>query len=96
MPGNALIRELAEELGILVTVPCLRPVAFAESSEAASSSAIVILLYTASDWSGDPAPLEAGAEIGWFTPAEIALLDRPPLDVALCGVMFGKAGFAPR
>ena len=90
-PGNALIRELAEELGIGVEARNLHPVAFAEDGPGAPSRGIVILLYTLATWTGDPVAQEAGAQTGWFTAPEIARLARPPLDVALCRLLFGSA-----
>ena len=90
-PGNALVRELAEELGIAVEPQHLHPAAFAETGATAPEGAIVILLYTLTAWSGDPAAQEAGADAEWFTAEEIGLLSRPPLDVALCQLVFGGA-----
>lgn len=83
IPRNALVREIAEELGIELEQASLIPAAFAEDSK------IVILLYTATGWSGEPCALDAGAQIGWFEPAEIEALPRPPLDIALCAQLFG-------
>lgn len=87
-PASALVRELGEELGIAVEAAEVRPLIFAEDCDSQSSGRIVILLYTVAAWRGEPGPIEEGSTIGWFTPEEIAALDRPPLDIALCAQVF--------
>lgn len=90
-PANALIREIQEELGISLDGASLSPAGFAEAEPAEGKSQIVILLYTAGPWNRvqgeQPQSLEGGG-VGWFTPAEIAQLDKPPLDVALACRIF--------
>ncbi len=88
-PGNALLRELAEELGIVGRADRLRPSAFAEMAALHAHPATVILLYTLQGWEGEPRALERGAEIDWFLPAQIAALERPPLDIMLSVSLFG-------
>lgn len=87
-PVNALIRELVEELGVTVGAAALRPKAFAQSKVSPDRTSVVILLYTLSEWLGEPRALEHGATIAWWTPTEISSLPRPPLDVALCRSLF--------
>ncbi len=93
-PGNALIRELREELGITAKVADLRPAVFAETLADGAGEGIVILLYTLSEWEGMPQALEDGARIAWLLPEEINVLARPPLDISLCAAMFptGNSG----
>jgi len=79
---NALIREISEEVGVVVSTDSLALVATAQSLASADIPAIVISLYTCSEWVGEPAALEGG-EVGWFTPAQIRKLPRPPLDIEL-------------
>ena len=81
-PAIALVREIAEELDIVLEPGSLEPLTFAESRAADGSPAIVILLYKAGRWHGEPRPLEGG-ELGWFSPAEARALAKPPLDVTL-------------
>jgi 8-oxo-dGTP diphosphatase len=50
---------------------------------------IVILLYTIDVWTGQSRALEGG-RIGMFTPKEIELLDKPPLDQQLSARLFEK------
>lgn len=82
MPIESLLRELREELGIACDPAACKPVCFAETAPAQGGSAIVILLYTVTDWEGVPASLEGGA-IGWFIADEVLALPKPPLDVTL-------------
>ena len=89
IPSEALVRELHEELGIVVEAKDCFPAGFAEEARNSSARPIVILLYTVADWLGSPQALE-GDEIGWFTPEEIAGLKKPPLDQQLAGQLFGQ------
>ncbi len=90
-PAQALVRELAEELGIYVAPGAACPAAFAQDEASGGQAAIVILLYSIAHWQGEPRALEPGAALGWFTPAELLALDRPPLDIALCARLFPDA-----
>jgi 8-oxo-dGTP diphosphatase len=81
-PALALIREVSEELGIELAHASLEPVTFAESQAESDSPAIVILLYKAGRWQGEPRAL-AGGEFGWFDAEEARTLAKPPLDVIL-------------
>ena len=87
IPVKALLRELREELGIEVLESACTPVGFAEDRDPVARSSIVILLYKIDAWQGDPQALEGG-RVGWFTPEEIALLDKPPLDQELAARLF--------
>ena len=87
MPADALVREAKEELGIVLDPAELNAVCFAQEPLDYSQAPIVILLYTASRWSGTPAALEGGA-VAWFAPEDIAGLDKPPLDVTLSRRLF--------
>ncbi len=89
-PRDALIRELHEELGIAIKPEDCAPAGFAQDDGPPHESSIVILLYTIAKWHGLPAALEGG-EVGWFTPHQIAELDKPPLDVMLARQLFKKA-----
>ncbi len=89
MPEQALRRELLEELGITLDNATCRPVGFAEDHGDPSRSGIVILLYTIDRWVGSPRSLEGGA-LGWFSPAQIGELAKPPLDQQLAARLFAK------
>lgn len=89
MPAKALVRELHEELGIVVREEGCTPVAFAETAAEGDRPAIVILLYIVRAWEGTPRSLEGG-RIDWFTPAGIDRLDKPPLDRELARHLFAS------
>lgn len=80
----ALVRELCEELDIVVADRDLVPLGFASGLTAGDSEArpLVILLYTCTSWSGEPRCVE-GADMGWFDPAMTDSLEMPPLDYPL-------------
>jgi 8-oxo-dGTP diphosphatase len=82
IPALALVREIDEELGIELDPSALEPVAFAESRAETGFPAIVILLYRAGRWRGEPRALEGG-ELGWFDRGQAWALPKPPLDVML-------------
>jgi len=87
MPADALVRELAEELGIRCKAEDCTPAKFAETGATEARRPIVILLYTIAQWEGEPRALEGGA-VEWFTPANALALPKPPLDVELAKALF--------
>ncbi|WP_298333278.1 (deoxy)nucleoside triphosphate pyrophosphohydrolase [uncultured Erythrobacter sp.] len=89
LPAESLVRELHEELGIVVDPAHCTPVGFAEEKRSPGARPIVILLYTIANWMGSPEALE-GEEVGWFSMQEIAELRKPPLDEHLASRLFGQ------
>ena len=87
MPIEALQRELAEELGIICRAEACEPAGFAESRGETETSRLVLLLYTIETWDGEPRALEGGS-VGWFSPAEVLALPKPPLDIVLAARLF--------
>jgi len=83
-PEAALIRELAEELGIDVEAACLAPAAFA--SEALGDRHLLLLLYVCRKWRGVPRALDAAA-LRWARPLEMHALAMPPADRPLIGLL---------
>jgi 8-oxo-dGTP diphosphatase len=83
-PDAALIRELAEELGIDVEAACLAPAAFA--SEAEGGRHLVLLLHVCRKWRGTPRPLVA-AGLRWVRPVELHALPMPAPDRPLIGLL---------
>lgn len=83
-PESALLREIAEELGITLDVQALQPLTFASDPALppAPRQPHVILLYTCRRWRGEPSCLDAES-IAWFAQEEIMGLPMPPLDVPL-------------
>lgn len=88
---EALVRELAEELGITADPAALAPVGFADDEAAGEAAKIVILLYTLGAWIGEPGHEEGGLS-GWFTPAEAAELPLAPLDRILLAQFAARGG----
>lgn len=81
-PASALVREIEEELGLALDIAALRPAAFAHGPAEGPYPEIVILLYTAGSWQGEPVAHEGGGW-GWFALEEALALPKPPLDVEL-------------
>ncbi len=79
-PEAALVRELAEELGIAVAASDLTPLDFA--SHAYAGFHLVMLLFGCRRWHGEPVGLQ-GQRLRWVTPAEFAALPMPAADVPL-------------
>ncbi len=84
-PDSALIRELAEELGIRVAAADLHYLD--RSSEPGNPH--VILLYTCRRWVGEPRCL-AGEALAWVRPEDLLTLEMPPLDVPLARTLISS------
>lgn len=83
-PESALVRELAEELGIDVQTACLAPATFA--SEALGARHLTLLLYVCRKWRGTPQPQE-GAVLRWVRVHQLYDLAMPPADRPLIGLL---------
>lgn len=83
-PEAALIRELAEELGIRVEAPCLAPFAFA--SHAYESFHLLMPLYLCRRWEGRVEPRE-GQAIAWVRAERLAEYPMPPADKPLVALL---------
>lgn len=82
-PEAALVRELAEELGIAADPADLVPAAFASAgSPERPGRHMLLLLYLCRAWRGEPRPLDATA-LAWVRPGEMAGLAMPPADEPL-------------
>lgn len=79
-PEAALVRELAEELGIIVAAQDLVPETFA--SEPLGDRNLLLLLYRCTTWLGAPSAIYA-SEIQWTLPQDMADLPMPPADYPL-------------
>ena len=79
-PEEALIRELHEELGIVVREPCLAPLAFA--SHAYPDFHLLMPLYICRRWEGFVSPRE-GQAIKWVRARELRDYPMPPADEPL-------------
>lgn len=85
-PEQALVRELAEELGVAIDPALCVPTAFA--SAPLDGRHLIMLLYVVRGWHGDPQPLDA-TELRWATIEELRRLDMPPADVPLVEALAG-------
>jgi 8-oxo-dGTP diphosphatase len=83
-PEAALIRELAEELGIDVTASCLAPFTFA--SHAYPEFHLLMPLYVCRKWSGIPTARE-GQRLSWVRPGRLADYPMPPADKPLIAML---------
>ena len=83
-PEAALVRELAEELGVDITESCLAPIAFA--SHAYDDFHLLMPLFACRVWKGTPAPRE-GQALKWVRPERLADLPMPPADVPLVALL---------
>jgi 8-oxo-dGTP diphosphatase len=81
---GALVRELAEELGIVVTPQTLTPLCF--SAVPIDAGELALLLFTGSVWSGQPRALEA-ADLCWVDAAACTALPMPPADIPLAAAV---------
>ena len=83
-PEAALVRELAEELGIDVTTSCLAPFTFASYSY--PDFHLLMPLYICRKWSGIPVARE-GLRLAWVRPARLADYPMPPADLPLVALL---------
>jgi 8-oxo-dGTP diphosphatase len=79
-PEVALIRELKEELGIVVNEACLAPLTFASHSY--PDFHLLMPLYVCRRWEGIVSPLE-GQTLAWVRPNRLKDYPMPPADVPL-------------
>jgi len=79
-PEQTLIRELKEELGIVVSEPCLAPLTFA--SHAYPDFHLLMPLYVCRRWEGIVTPLEA-QQVVWVKPNRLRDYKMPPADEPL-------------
>ncbi len=83
-PEAALIRELAEELGIDVVASCLAPFTFA--SHAYPDFHLLMPLYVCRKWSGIVTARE-GQRLAWVRPGRLADYAMPPADKPLVAML---------
>jgi 8-oxo-dGTP diphosphatase len=83
-PETALIRELAEELGIETDAKCLAPFTFA--SHAYEDFHLLMPLYVCRVWQGIAQPLE-GQKLAWVRPAQLTDYEMPPADIPLIAML---------
>jgi 8-oxo-dGTP diphosphatase len=79
-PEQTLIRELQEELGIIVNEACLAPLAFA--SHGYPDFHLLMPLYVCRRWDGTVTALE-GQRLAWVRPNRLRDYPMPPADEPL-------------
>jgi 8-oxo-dGTP diphosphatase len=79
-PEEALIRELEEELGIVVKEACLAPLTFA--SHTYPEFHLLMPLYVCRVWNGTVTAKE-GQGLAWVRPNRLREYSMPPADVPL-------------
>ena len=79
-PEQTLIRELNEELGIVVQEPCLAPLTFA--SHAYADFHLLMPLYVCRRWEGIAVAKE-GQQLAWLRPQKLKDYPMPPADLPL-------------
>ena len=79
-PEQTLIRELKEELAIVVEEACLAPLTFASHSY--SDFHLLMPLFICRRWQGIVAPLE-GQQLAWVRPDRLRSYSMPPADEPL-------------
>jgi len=79
-PEETLIRELKEELGIVVKEACLAPLTFA--SHGYEDFHLLMPLYVCRRWEGSVTPLE-GQRLAWVRPNRLREYPMPPADEPL-------------
>jgi 8-oxo-dGTP diphosphatase len=79
-PEDALIRELKEELGIIVNEACLAPLTFA--SHTYPDFHLLMPLYVCRRWQGTVSSQE-GQKLAWVRPNRLKDYPMPPADIPL-------------
>ena len=79
-PEQSLIRELEEELGIIVNEACLAPLTFASHSYA--DFHLLMPLYVCRRWDGMVTARE-GQNLAWVRPNKLRDYPMPPADLPL-------------
>jgi len=83
-PEEALVRELAEELGIQTAASCLAPIGFA--SHGYEQFHLLMPLFVCRKWAGTPRPRE-GQALKWVAADELPRYPMPPADLPLVGLL---------
>jgi 8-oxo-dGTP diphosphatase len=85
-PEDSLIRELKEELGIVVREACLAPLTFA--SHAYPEFHLLMPLFVCRRWDGIVTPRE-GQRLAWVRPNRLREYPMPPADEPLIAHLTG-------
>ncbi len=83
-PEAALIREIREELGIVLHKPCLAPLTFA--SHAYDNFHLLMPLFICRRWEGELTPME-GQKLAWVRANKLRDYPMPPADTPLIAIL---------
>ncbi len=83
-PEAALVRELAEELGLDITESCLAPLTFASHSY--EDFHLLMALFVCRVWKGKARPAE-DQELKWVWPEDLGDYPMPPADAPLTAML---------
>jgi 8-oxo-dGTP diphosphatase len=83
-PEGGLVRELREELGIIVEPRCLAPLTFASHSY--QTFHLLMPLYVCRNWEGEPEPKE-GQTLAWVRKDKLASYSMPAADEPLIPIL---------
>ena len=83
-PEQALVRELNEELGIIVHKDDLHPLTFA--SHTYDDFHLLMPLYTCHNWTGTLTERE-GQTFAWVSPNDMEQYPMPPADIPLIDIL---------
>jgi len=88
-PEACLIRELREELDIVIEAACLAPLTFA--SYAYETFHLLMPLFICRKWTGSARPLE-GQRLAWVRPGKLREYAMPPADAPLIPALIDTLG----
>lgn len=91
-PEDALVRELHEELGIVIDASDLRPLTFA--SHTYPRFHLLMPLFVCHRWQGEVTAVEHQS-IAWVTAQDLHTLPMPPADLPLIDVLTRPGALAP-
>ena len=86
-PERALVRELQEELSIMVDETSLKPITFA--SHAYPDFHLLMPLFATESWDGELVPRE-GQSLAWVKSSDLHLYPAPAADIPLFDVLSGN------
>ncbi|MCE3230455.1 MAG: hypothetical protein K0R52_383 [Alphaproteobacteria bacterium] len=86
-PEEALVRELNEEIGIMVSPTHLKPLTFA--SMAYPDFHIILLGYQCREWAGSPCAREGQGGLAWVMPSDLDQYPMPEANRSIVGFLKG-------
>lgn len=91
-PENALVRELYEEIGLVVLPSALKPLTFA--SMAYPDFHVILLVYRCLEWTGTPQAREGQGGMAWIHPQNLHQYPMPEANCALIPLLKSEQGYS--